>query len=140
MSSTIDNGFTPPLNEFTRPFWDGIAAGELRLPQCQRCAEWQWYPLDGVPHSCGGELSWTAVPADGTIFTFTTVRHPFLPGAGPADVPLTTVLVELAGAPGVRLVARLATVGANESALIGQRVVGRFVDIDGRRDLRFEPV
>ena len=37
-------------------------------------------------------------------FTFTTVRRPFLPDASQADVPFTTVLVELDGPPGVRLV------------------------------------
>ena len=36
-------------------------------------------------------------------FTFTTVRRPFLPDASQADVPFTTVLVELDGPPGVRL-------------------------------------
>ncbi|MET0324837.1 MAG: OB-fold domain-containing protein [Ilumatobacteraceae bacterium] len=121
----------------TRPYWEGIEEGELRLPRCERCGSWQWYPVGGTGHSCGGDLRWTAVEPTGRIFSFTTVRRPFLPGATTSDPPLTTVLFELDGAPDVRLIGQLVE-GAEP--VIGARVTGRFVEADGRRDLRFEPV
>lgn len=126
----------PPDYDFTRPFWDGIAAGELRLPRCSACQAWQWYPLPGVEHCADGSLDWTPVGPHGSVFTFTVVRRPFLPDATKADVPLTTVLVELDDAAGVRLVGRLAD-GIDPS--VGMRVTAVF-DHDGDvDDVRFTP-
>src|SRR5215218_7668538 len=81
-------------------------------------------------------LSWTAVPPTGTVYATTTVRRPFLPGATRDDVPVTTILVELDHAPGVRLVAR---VEHGAEAPVGTHVAGRFVSVGERMDLRFEP-
>ena len=81
-----------------RPVWDGIVDDELRLPRCQRCGAWQWYPVPGTGHACGGELEWTSVEPAGTMFSFTTVRRPFLPGAMNDDIPITTVLIEITDA------------------------------------------
>jgi uncharacterized OB-fold protein len=125
----------PPPSPSTDPFWDGIAAAELRLPYCASCDEWDWYPLAGVPHRCGRELAWRAVAPTGTVYATTTVRRPFLPGASREDVPLTTALVELDDAPGVRLVARFER---GDEPRIGDRVRGRFESAHGRPDLRFE--
>jgi cytochrome P450/uncharacterized OB-fold protein len=126
-----------PLDDpTTRPFWDGVAAGELRLPQCERCGQWQWYPLPDVPHACGGQLVWRAVRPQGTVFTHTTVRRPFLPD-DTSSVPYTSCLVELDDAPGVRLVGRLADGAAVE---VGQRVAADFITDDGRPTVQFVPV
>ena len=70
------------------------------------------------------------------MYAATTVRRPFLPGATRDDVPLTTALVELDGAPGIRLVTHFAS---GVEPRIGDRVTGRFGPVDGRPDLRFEP-
>jgi hypothetical protein len=57
------------------------------------------------------------------------VRRPFLPDASKADVPFTTVLVELDGPPGVRLVGRLVD---GVAPTIGMRVIAKFTnDPDG---------
>ena len=57
------------------------------------------------------------------------MRRPFLPDSSKADVPFTTVLVELDGPPGVRLVARLVD-GVDPT--IGMRVIAKFTnDPDG---------
>jgi uncharacterized OB-fold protein len=129
--------FAPPDQEFTRPFWEGIAAGELRLPRCRACGAWQWYPLPGTDHCPGAPSEWTPVRAEGIVFTFTEVRRPFLPGATKADVPFTTVLLELDDAPGLRFVGRLRD-GAQVA--VGTRVRGAFVERDGRADLEFAPI
>jgi len=129
--------FAPPHTVYAGPFWDGVAANELRLPRCTGCGAFQWYPLAGVDHCAGATLEWTPVRAVGTIFTFTVVRRPFLPGSSKADVPITSVLVELDDAPSVRLIGRL-TDGFDPE--IGMRVAGEFFDNDGRRDLQFTPV
>jgi uncharacterized protein len=129
--------FAPPDNEFTRPFWDGIAAKELRLPRCSACHVWQWYPLPGTDHCPGAQVEWTPVRPLGSIFTFTVVRRPFLPSTTKSDVPLTTVLIELDDTPGIRLVGQLVD---NVEATIGMRVTGQFVDDTERPNLRFKPI
>jgi uncharacterized protein len=129
--------FAPPHTVYADPFWDGVAANELRLPRCTGCGAFQWYPLAGVDHCSGAILEWTTVGPVGTIFTFTVVRRPFLPGSSKSDVPNTSVLVELDEARGVRLVGRL-TDGFEPE--IGLRVAGEFFDNDGRRDLQFTPL
>jgi uncharacterized OB-fold protein len=126
--------FAPPDSDHTRPFWDGVAAGELRLPRCSACQAWQWYPLPGTTHCAGATIVWTPVRPQGTIFTFTVVRRPFLPGAAKTDVPIVSIIVELDDAPGLRLVGRL-TDGVE--ARIGMRVTGEFYHHDGRADLQF---
>jgi uncharacterized protein len=126
--------FAPPVSDHTQPFWDGVAAGELRLPRCSACQSWQWYPLSGTPHCGGATIDWTPVRPLGTIFTFTVVRRPFLPGASKTDVPIVSIIVELDDSPGLRLVGRLAD---GIEPRIGMRVIGEFYQHDGRGDLQF---
>ena len=114
----------------------GFLAAKLRLPYCAACDEWDWYPLADVPHRCGHELAWRPVEPIGTVYATTTVRRPFLPGSTRDDVPLTTVLLELDGAPGVRFIGH---VDDAVEPRIGDRLRGRFLTVDGRPDLRFEP-
>lgn len=92
----------PPL----RAFWDGAAAGELRLPQCGDCEAWCWYPRDRCRH-CGSEaFTWTPVSGQGHVFSWVIVRHPFLP-AFRDDVPFVSALVSVDDAPAVRLATRI---------------------------------
>ena len=49
-----------------------IAAAELRLPHCEHCDAWVWYPLRVVPHVCGRELQWRPVDPLGTVYATTT--------------------------------------------------------------------
>jgi uncharacterized OB-fold protein len=126
--------YAPPDRALTRPFWDGVAVGEIRIPRCTECGHHQWYPLSVAEHGDGGTFEWTPVATTGTVFSHTTVRRPFLPGATTADVPYTVVLVELDGVPGVRLVGRLRD---GDEPAIGQRVSAEFVQRDGRADVEF---
>lgn len=141
---------TAPLDSpRTRPFWDGIADDELRLPRCQRCGALQWYPVPGTGHACGGEREWTSVEPAGTVFSFTTVRRPFLPGATNDDMPITTVLIEITDAPGVRLVGQLvdgagAAIGREcgpaSSTTAGARTCGSSPSRDRSEGMRREPM
>ena len=92
----------PPL----RPFWDGAAAGELRLPRCTGCGRLHWYPL-GPCRRCGAERDeWEAVPGTGTLHSWTVVHHAFLPELR-GLVPFAAALVALDVDPEVRLVTRI---------------------------------
>jgi uncharacterized protein len=116
----------PPPWARVAQFWDGVAAGELRLPRCDRCGAFVWYPEETGAHCDGAGLTWETLPGTGTIYTHTTVRRAFPPSTEPGDLPVVVVLVELDGAPGVNL--------DGGAPAIGQRVRMEVRDSpDGRR-------
>ncbi len=107
-------------------FYDGLAAGELRITCDRETGEWQWYPPEVVPGRPDARLEWRAVAATGSAYSFTTVVRSLLPGDHKAEVPYTVILFEPDEAPGVR-------------------VAGILVDADGAEPrcgmrLRFRPV
>jgi uncharacterized OB-fold protein len=89
------------------PFKNGIRAGKLRLPRCTDCGRFHWQPMRRCPHCRSDAIAWCDVDPGGVIFTHTTVRHAF-GGELVQSVPYTVALIEIAAAPGVRLVAELA--------------------------------
>lgn len=129
--------FRPPTAELARGFWAGVQAGEFRLPRCTGCGSWQWYPQQTGPHCAEASTEWVTLAGTGTVFTHTTVRHPFLPDATADDLPFTVVIVEPDGAPGVRVVGDLA-----EGAVpgVGQRVAMTLVGLRGRLHPVFRPL
>lgn len=113
-------------DDIARRFWDGVDQGQLLLPRCSGCGRWQWYPTDTGPCCRGAELDWQQLAGTGTVFTFTTVHHAFLPGFAEAT-PFTIGLIELDGAEDVRFVGLLDA----DPVAIGVRVRVQFVDADG---------
>jgi uncharacterized OB-fold protein len=98
--------------EVARPFWEGAAAGELRIPRCRSCGRLVWYPAAACPECGGGDHAWTRVSGRGRLFTWVRVQRAFLPGYEPL-VPFVTALVELEEDPRVRLATFLRDVPAN---------------------------
>ena len=89
-----------------RPFWEAAAEGRLAIPRCEACALWVWYPRERCPGCAGAAMPWIPVSGRGALFSWTTVRHVFVPAF--ADrVPYTTGLVALEEDPAVRLVTTL---------------------------------
>ena len=89
--------------ELLKPFYEGLALGELRLTANARTGEWVWYPHDPVPGGPGDALEWRTVSPLGTIYAFTRVERSLLPGDHKAEVPFTVVLFESDDAPGARV-------------------------------------
>jgi len=110
-----------------RVFWQGINDGKLLLPRCAGCGRWQWYPVEsGACHD--GELDWQELPGTGVVFTFTVVRHPFLPELS-AALPLTVALLQLDGTEQMRFVAVLDVPAPS----IGMRVAMQIQQLGGRQ-------
>ena len=83
--------------------WAGAARGVLRIPRCDACGRFVWYP--GTPcRRCGGsDLTWCDVSGRGHLFSWSVVRHAWIPQV--ADrLPFVTGLVALEEDPAVRLV------------------------------------
>lgn len=91
----------PPPSPLADEFWRSLADGRLRLPRCSATGRWLWYP-DPMGLAPGAEVVWEEVPGTGRVATHTEVHRSFYPGAA-VEVPYVVVLVDLDGAPGVRL-------------------------------------
>lgn len=85
------------------PYWEHLAAGRLAFPACAGCGRFAWYPQPMCPRCQGMAFDWTPVEPVGRVFTHTILHRVFLPGFAETE-PLPLVLVDVVGAPGVRLV------------------------------------
>jgi uncharacterized OB-fold protein len=111
------------------PFWEGIAAHELRLQQCAGCGTWIWGPQWRCG-SCGSfELAWPTVEPRGEVFSWTRTWHPVAPEVA-ADVPYTVALVALP-ACGQRRLLGIWTEGRDP--VLGEAVAVRWPGADERR-------
>jgi uncharacterized OB-fold protein len=84
-------------------FYDGLAAGELRLTVDPETGRFVWYPPEVVPGKPETVLEWRKVSPEGSAYTFTTVMRCLLPGNHKDEVPYTVVLFEPDDAPGCRV-------------------------------------
>ena len=85
----------------TAPYFAGAARGELMITRCDACERYVWYPDESCAQ-CGGELTWTPVSGEATLFSWAVVRRPFLP-AFAEQVPFVTALVAIDEDPAVRI-------------------------------------
>lgn len=99
----------------SRPFWDGLAAGELRLPYCGACQAVFFHPRPACPRCWSEDIDWRPAPTGGTVYAVTSVHVPFDPSV---EVPYMVAVVDLDA--GVRLPGRVDPAGT--SLAVGDRV------------------
>lgn len=114
------------IADIQREYLAAAAESRLVLPRCTGCGRWHWYPKFRCPHCSAPNWQWTDAGTSATIFTCTTVWHPF---KAAARVPFTVGIVEPDAAPGVRLVTRIVDVEP-DAVEIGQRVRVDFRSLD----------
>jgi uncharacterized protein len=101
----------------SRPYWEGLAQGELRIQRCDSCSRAVFYPRSLCPHCHADKLSWIVASGKGTIYSYTVAHQAFGTFAG--DTPFVVAIVELE--EGVRMMTRI--VGApRERVAIGAAV------------------
>jgi uncharacterized protein len=120
-------------------FYDGLAAGELRLTADAETGEWLWYPPEVVPGKPDGKLVWKTISPEGSAYTYTTVVRSLLPGDHKDEVPFTVVLFEPDEAPGCRVPGVLVNVEGVEPAC-GMRLRFRPVKAGDHLIAGFEPI
>jgi uncharacterized OB-fold protein len=109
----------PVRNRDSEFFWEGTAAGELRIQRCNACGALRHPPGPMCPVCHAADRGYVVASGRGTIFSFLVHHAPKLPGR---ELPLTLALVELE--EGVRMVATVP--GAPGDLAIGDPVVARF--------------
>ena len=85
----------PPITPDTRPFWEGCAAGELRVQRCTSCGDAQLPPRARCARCGADALEWTSMAPRGEVHSFTVV-HRAPSAAFREDVPYVIALVDLA--------------------------------------------
>jgi uncharacterized OB-fold protein len=79
----------------TQEFWDGTAAGELRLQRCASCAHVFFPPRPFCPACASREVSSFAASGQGTLYSY-LIHHRPVPGFTP---PYAIAVVELTEGP-----------------------------------------
>lgn len=87
----------------SRPYWEGLKQGELRIQRCQACSQAVFYPRALCPHCHSDQLEWIVASGKGTIYAYTVAHQGF--GSFAADVPFVIALVELE--EGARMMSRI---------------------------------
>jgi len=81
----------------TQPFWDGCAAGELRIQRCMDCAKPYFDPRQVCP-SCGSvNVEWFTASGRATLYSYVINYRP-APGFED-DGPYAIAVVELTEGP-----------------------------------------
>ena len=81
----------------TQPFWDGCAAGELRIQRCGDCGRAYFYPRPVCP-ACGSRnVEWFTASGRATLYSY-VINHRPAPGFD-EDAPYAIAVVELAEGP-----------------------------------------
>ena len=112
----------------TAPFWEGTADGDLRFPRCVRCGLHQWYPRVLCRQCLSPDFTWEAVAPEGSVYTWTIVRRPFVEGSEVA-LPFAVVQLQFDAAPGVTFITNLADESQADRLAIGAPTTVTFQEI-----------
>ena len=98
----------------TRPFWDGCAAGELRLQRCTDCGKPYFYPRSVCP-ACGSRnVEWFTASGRATLYSY-VINHRAAPGFAD-DAPYAIAVVQLDEGP--RMMTNIIGLPATPEALV----------------------
>ena len=114
----------PMMGRDSQFFWDGTAAGELRIQSCNACGVLR-FPPGPTCVECGlFDRGHVVAAGTGTVFSYVVHRHPPVPGK---ELPIVIALVDLD--EGVRMVGEVVDVPDDEIE-IGMRLRVDFREVD----------
>jgi uncharacterized protein len=119
----------PMIGQDSQFFWDGTAAGELRIQKCNSCGALRFPPGPACPDCHALDRGHVVAAGTGTVFSYVVHRHPPIPGK---ELPIVIALIDLD--EGVRMVGEVVDAvpdsGANDEIEIGMRLRVDFNRID----------
>lgn len=118
----------PELTPETTAFWTGGAHGELMITFCNDCDHAIHPPQMVCPKCLSRDVIARAVAGTGTIYAVTVNHQPWVPDM---VVPFAIAVVDVDGAPGVRLTAPVRG-GDPDAIRIGQRLS---IDFEQKEDV-----
>lgn len=96
----------------TEPYWEGCAAGELRLQRCTACDAHYFPPRPFCPTCLSDDVVWEAVSGRGTLHTY-VINHRAAPGF---EAPYAIAVVQLDEGP--RMMSNIVGVDPTPEALV----------------------
>jgi len=81
----------------TQLFWDGCAAGELRIQRCLDCGKPYFYPRPVCPECGSTNVEWFTASGEATLYSY-VINHRPAPGFED-DAPYAIAVVQLAEGP-----------------------------------------
>ena len=107
-------------------YWEALGRGEFALPVCAGCAKVVW-PANVRCGDCGSwDFAWPARAATGSVYSWTRTWYSFDRTRERADdIPYVTVVVEVDGADGARVIGMLQ--GDEAKLAMGARVHGEIL-------------
>ena len=64
----------------TKPYWEGVQAGDLRYQTCDACSSVNFYPTAHCQKCGNGKLTWKTSKGEGEVYTFSVVMQNRIPG------------------------------------------------------------
>jgi len=123
---------------WTEPFWLAAAEHRLTVPRCRACGTYRMPPGPFCPACRSQDVELVDVSGLGTVYSYTVARHALIPELA-GFVPYVVAVIELDGAPGVRVVANVVDTPV-AAVRIGLRVEVVWEDVEGISVYRFRPV
>ena len=108
----MSNAFSkmPPMTHFhlamdrwSEPFWQATAGQKLKIPRCKDCGRFRMPPSPFCAVCQSQNVEWVELSGNGAVYSFTIITNAPFPEAV-ENLPYLPAIVELDGAPGVRLV------------------------------------
>jgi uncharacterized protein len=121
---SVSDVLRPAVSRDTAFFWDGTAAGELRIQRCEGCGALRHPPGPMCPGCGAARPGYIVAAGTGEVYSYVVQHHPPVPGK---SLPIVVALVQLT--EGVRMVGELLDVGP-ERVRIGLPVRAAFVRVD----------
>ncbi|HWG16184.1 MAG TPA: Zn-ribbon domain-containing OB-fold protein [Streptosporangiaceae bacterium] len=98
----------------TQPFWDGCAAGELRIQRCTDCGKPYFYPRPVCPDCGSKNVEWFTASGRATLYSY-VINHRPAPGFAD-DGPYAIAVVQLEEGP--RMMTNIIELPATPEALV----------------------
>lgn len=98
--------------QVSAPFWQSVEEGKVKLPFCNNCQSFFFYPRSFCPSCWSDSLDWKEISGYGRVWSFTEVHFPFFRGEWRDRIPYVVALVELE--EGVRLLSNIIDCTAKE--------------------------
>jgi hypothetical protein len=103
----------PIATPVTKPFWEGTAAGELRVQRCGACQTAFLYPRIRCPHCGSDQVNWIRASGRGRLYSY-VINHMAAPG-WQGEVPYVIAVVQLEEGP--RMLSNLVGIAPDPAAL-----------------------
>ncbi len=93
----VSTAHLPIIDAESRPFWEGLGEGVLKLKWCLSCAKPHFFPRTYCPF-CWGDTEWRVASGRATVHATTVVRQMGFPPFRDRT-PYNLAIVELAEGP-----------------------------------------